>query len=526
MRAERLFRILGLVDDDLIEEADTASSAAASKRRSALRRSVPGLAACAALVCFLGLGLRAAVSPGSSGGESAGTGGTGSNGSGHDGGSAFMSYAGPVFPLTGLENTSDLTAERRLTWDFAPGARTDGPPRQWGAAVTDCYTLSNPSDREAEAVLLYPFTGSLCDLDELRPTVAANGTEIPAALYAGSYSGGFQSAMGEIDPGLDTLNLKYPDSWEQYRTLLEDGGYQARALSDYPVLDIPVTVYEFSEFEAPTERYPAATQSVSFTIDRSDTQILCYGFEGQEWDGDSGFRRYSCFVPGRTGRAPGVKLLAVLGEDIGEYTLQGYRDGGCNSGEEIEGVSCTVTRSEATLDEVLDRLCRAYAEQYAQGRAVDQENAFDAVSFSMYRGAVAELLTQYGLLSDSAADRYRDGRLDDILSETLSHERVLYLAFSAAVPAGDSAEITLRMRKPPSYDFYCSGSGNAGIQGYDLVTSLGSSLTFTRQTARLENTESIEIVRQNLGFDPENGVATAELNPAEEHYFLEIRPRE
>lgn len=526
MRAERLFRILGLVDDDLIEEADTASSAAASKRRSARRGSALGLAACLALVCLLGLGLRAAVSTNNTGGESAGTGGAGGGGSGHDGGSAFMSYAGPVFPLTGLENPSGLTAERSLTWDFAPGACADGSPRQWGAAVADCYTLSNPSDRDAETLLLYPFTGSFRDLGELRPVVTADGSELATTLYAGPYSGGFQSAMGESDPGHDTLNLKNPDSWEQYRTLLQDGGYQAQALADYPVLDIPVTVYEFSDFEAPLERYPAATQSVSFTIDRSSTQILCFGFEGQAWDWDSGFRRYSYFVPGGTGRAPGVKLLAVLGEDIGEYTLQGYRDGGCGSGEEIKGVNCTVTRSETTLDEVLNRLCRAYAEQYAPGRAVDQETVFDAVPFSMYRGAAAELLTQYGPLSGSAADRYSDGRLDDILSETLSHERVLYLAFSAAVPAGGSAEIAVRMRKPPSYDFYCSGSENTGIQGYDLVTRLGSCLTFTRETAGLANAEAIEIVRQNLGLDPENGVTAVELDPAEEHYFLEIRPRE
>ncbi len=33
MNGERLFRILGWVDEDLIEEADTASSPAASRRR-------------------------------------------------------------------------------------------------------------------------------------------------------------------------------------------------------------------------------------------------------------------------------------------------------------------------------------------------------------------------------------------------------------------------------------------------------------------------------------------------------------
>ena len=40
MKAERLFQILGLVDESLIEEADTASSPAASRRRPRWGRAV------------------------------------------------------------------------------------------------------------------------------------------------------------------------------------------------------------------------------------------------------------------------------------------------------------------------------------------------------------------------------------------------------------------------------------------------------------------------------------------------------
>ena len=65
-----------------------------------------------------------------------------------------------------------------------------------------------------------------------------------------------------------------------------------------------------------------------------------------------------------------------------------------------------------------------------------------------------------------------------------------------------------------------------GLQGYDLVTRLGSSLNFTRQTAALENTEGIEIVRQNLGFDLASGVTWVALDMAEEHFYLEVRVRE
>jgi len=55
------------------------------------------------------------------------------------------------------------------------------------------------------------------------------------------------------------------------------------------------------------------------------------------------------------------------------------------------------------------------------------------------------------------------------------------------------------------------------------VTKLGSSLDFTSQTARTVNTEDVEIVRQNYGFDWANGVNEVELDQGVEHYYLEVR---
>ena len=80
--------------------------------------------------------------------------------------------------------------------------------------------------------------------------------------------------------------------------------------------------------------------------------------------------------------------------------------------------------------------------------------------------------------------------------------------------------------KAPSYDFGCSGSENEGLQGYDLVTRLGSSLNFTRQSAALVNLENVEIIGQNFGFEPDGGVTSVELDLEQERYYLEIRPVE
>lgn len=523
MRAERRFRALGLVDAALVEEA-------LAVRRQDWKRWA-ALAACLALVMGLGFGWLASggfrgyggMAPGadteSSGGVMDGDAGIPDGGDGNGGGEdgvAFLSYAGPVLPLDTLENPAELTAERTVTWDFAPGAYPDGERRQWGAEVTDAYILHNGTEEDITVTALYPFAGSFAEL--VLPAVTVNGEAVEPSLCAGPYAGGFQSAAGP--EGADTLNLAGLSSWRAYRALLESGAYREQALGDDPALDSPVTVYEFSDFEAPHGEYQAATQAVSFSIDSERTTVFTYGFNGCEWDG--GFRRYSYFVPDGMRRETERKLLVVWGEDIGEYTLQGYQDGGCDRGEEIDGVSCSVTRRETTLDAVLDLACRDFVERYGKDWVTEE----GPVTFAMHRGAAAELLAQYGPLSDAPMDRYADGRLDDLIQEALHQERVLYLRFPVTVPAGGSAEVTCAFWKAPSYDFGGSGSGNEGLQGYDLVTKLGSSLAFTRQSATLVNLDNVEIAGQNFGFEPDSGITSVELDLGQEHYYLEIRPIE
>ena len=163
MKAERLFQILGLVDESLIEEADTASSPAAVQRRPSWVRLLAA-AACLAVICAGAWGLWQS-NPGAgtgSPGDAALAGGE-SGGDGHSPGTTFLSYAGPVFPLTTAETNTRLTAGRTVTWDFAPGSYEDGSPRQWGAKVTDSYTLTNPADGSVTVNALYPVSTSWLD---------------------------------------------------------------------------------------------------------------------------------------------------------------------------------------------------------------------------------------------------------------------------------------------------------------------------------------------------------------------------
>lgn len=526
MRAERLFSILGLVDPELVEEA-VDSTAAVRIRRAAVWGRYAAVAACCVIVCgalfwsvrFLGMGgsdtaatsesTAADTADGADSGTAGGTDAEGDNAA-QEPGEGFLSYAGPVLPLTTAETDPELSAERTLTFDFAAGDHADGTSGQWGATVTDSYLLTNPTDHAITVTALYPVTGGLADLAAINPKLAVDGSAVDYTLYAGGYAGAFGD---ENDHDGSTWNLAGPYDWEDYAALVSDSDFLAGALGSEPELTTPVTVYDFSDVTL-TGETGQPELVVSCTFDPEATMIFSYGFSSSNWDETGTWRQYGQRVnPDRWGSP----TLIVLGQDI-DYTLLG--DYGLDA-PALTGADCTVTRRETTLGEALTALCRT--------ELASQTNSTNSMELPLeqYVKAATELLTVYGPLSDTPMDRYTDGRLDDLLGEALTTDRVLYLAVPVTVPAGESLEVSASFWKRPSYDFGGSGTGRENLQGYDLLTSAGSSLTFTGQYALAINTGGAALVTQNLGLDWEDGTAEeAALDLTQPHYFLEIRPLE
>lgn len=557
MKAERLFRILGLVDESLIEEAVSASSPAAVQRRRHPWRRLLAAAACLAVICG-GAYLAGTLRMG---------GRAGAGGSGHSEASTFMSYAGPVFPLTTAEETSSITAERNITLDFAPwipawlsneemladrtwlteAERQEALAQydelypeggRWRSSddilVTDAYTLANPSQEDQTVTLLYPFATSLNDLGRLTPTLTLDGSELETALHVGAYSGGFEGVWdGTIvgDPE-GSVNLDYADSWEDYKNLLSDGTYLANALGAGPdVSGIPVTVYKFTDPYGPPKDeeagVPNPSLQVGFDLDYSRTAVLTWGFDSGNFDRENGtmIQGFSIPQPGELGYGEDVYCLLVLGEDIQNMTTGGYVTGGADPDTEpLEGCGVTVERYESDLDTMLREILAPVWQELRQN-TYEQDGAELDVDLETWYRAVLEYLLAYGALSPSGAERYGAGRLEDIVSDVDTIDRVCWLEAEITIPAGDSVTLSASMTKEASYDFYCAHTENQGVKGYDLVTALGSTLDFTGQTASLVNTENIEIVRQNFGFDLEAGITEVALDPAEPHYYLEIRAR-
>ena len=548
-KSERLLFCMNDISDRAVEEA----AETGQKRNRALHWK-RWVALAAVLVLAVGGGSQLLPRMGGS------TGGNGAGQPGADGATAFMSYAGPVFPLTLKEENSAVTAVRDITLDFDPWIKVWWSNEEEAASrddlteaerqevleqyhewypeggrylsstdilVTDSYVLTNRSEEEQTVTLLYPFVSSLRELEENRPTLMADGRTLEAALRAGGYSGGFMGAVGGdlvTEESAGSLNLDQFNSWEEYKTLLSDGSYLERALGDYPDLTgVPAIVYEFTDPWGPerdeSKGIPNPTIRADFNLDYDKTTVLSYGFDGLSQDVERGWmdRQFSIPQPGYSdyGRA---RYLIILGEDIRNLTTQGYNTGGWDTTTTVEA-GVTVRRYETDLDSALRKVTDLQFRDWQ--RNGEHPGLNRVLDYETYHGLFCAYLTSCGALAENGAERYDDGMLESL--DVGSVDRVCYLEARIAIPARGSVALSATMAKKGSYDYDCAHTENRNVYGYDLVTELGSNLVCTAQTATLKDRGQIEIQRQNFGFDLENGVRTVTLNPDMEHYYLEVK---
>ena len=544
MKSDELLDAIGEAKDEYVQDVRNAKV----KKMPGWAKWTSAIAAC--LVLTLGVSLFF----GGMGGNA------GAGGSGHEDGSTFMSYAGPVFPLTLREENAAISAERTVTMDFEPwvpvwisneeeaASRTNlteeekqdviDTYNEWypeggryqssgKILVSDTYTLTNSSSEDQTISILYPFASSLNGLSENRPTITINEEAINTELHAGSYAGTFQGAWenwAETHENPGSLNLQYIESWEGYETLLSDGSYLERALGDYPDLShIPVIVYKFTDAWGPAEDddagIPNPSMRIMFEMDYDKTNVLSYGFHSGSNDRENGImgRGFSIREEGERWYGNPYYLI-VIGDDVQNMTSQGYVTGGWDTKNEVES-GVTITRTESDLESALREAASFY-----YGEMTDVQNYVETdpeYGFEMYYGLLKEHLVAYGVLSEKEIDRYASGWIEEL--DIVGVDRVFWLEAEITIPAGESVTLTAAFEKEPSFDFTCADTANKGISGYDMVTALGSNLIFTQQTACLEDRGQIEIVRQNFGFDLENGIKEVTLDLTVPHYYLEVK---
>ena len=319
-------------------------------------------------------------------------------------------------------------------------------------------------------------------------------------LYPGAFPGWFGPASPDPELAEERWNLHHAESWTEYQTLLT-GSYQADALASKTLPEQTVYVYSFTASGETTAN--AATLAITVDADPEKTTILTYGINGYGQDEATGQPQYSYFTRGHNQT---LHLLAVLGQDLTDCAMQGYTDGSCEQGKELDSLKGTVTRTEMPLAELLRQTAAAQLGADASADEVDRLAA-----------AAAELLTQYGVCSDTPVERYTNGMLDAVLQDMEAFQRVCYAAAEIAIPAGGTVCVEAVSRKPHSFDFF--GFYNESVDGYGVMTT-GSVLTLQYQTARLDTHGLVTIYGQNFGFEGQGSAVPLLADTA--YYYLNL----
>ena len=453
----------------------------------------------------------------------------GKSGDGGDNNLSYMNYIGPVLPLSAQGNLSEVNAIRNIDFDFEVYYEEIKLAEVGTVArITDSYTLKNSSAENQNLTLFYPWIGNLNDRRHY-PDFSVNGQVISPALNPGQDFNSYewlQVGKERKEKGT-SVSLS---NFAEYQTLLGDKHYFHSAFDEFPAMDIPVAVYKLHDYEYSRNKEAVnPTLSMNFQIDFHKTYVFSYGMNGITMNDDGTCSRTKggiYYQPDRDKRnqSPEDAYVIVVGEDLKNYTIQGYTDGSCDDGKELNDLGCTVTRFESTLGEIIlellrvDRNKRALAEE----EIMTEKTKVPEVSLELYHNLVAELLDAYGWLGEFPIKRYDEGVLEDIFSAVLHRSRIIYFTFEVSIPAGQSIQVDAAMFRQGSQDYI---GKNKKRRGYDLATELGTELSFTKQSATISGYDEIEIVNQNFGFDLATGITKVELDLNKPHYYLEVRKR-
>ena len=418
----------------------------------------------------------------------------------HDHGGAddsleYDAYMGPVMPLTLMAPAEGLTAKRDVTYDFACYGESDHDIVRIHSDVTDSYTLTNTTDEDMTVEAVYPFKARLNDKELIVPRIAVGGASVKTALTVGG----------------DLRGDSLMDSGEKLIAALEDGSYFAEAFEAAPALDIPCVVYHIKVLDYDGEVGEHITLEFGFPVDLERTKVLFYDVHGMRYE------EKQSRISARLDLIDREGYVILMGEDMDGYTLQGYSDSKCEPGTEVEGFTADVTRTETTLGAWMasDIDWAKWYKMYNDGRDL-------CIAYTLNHGDLLHYSADQ-IAGQNAINPIENEQivfLNDYISLGLYADRMMYLTFPVVIPAGESVNVTAQMVKYASTSHMSSKDDH---EGYDLMTSLGSALDITEQTVGTINMDGVELVDNNFGFDPENGVTEVVLDNSVQHYWMKVR---
>lgn len=407
------------------------------------------------------------------------------------GNGAYDSYRGPVLPMTGISGAEVLNVKRSVDFDFSPYA--DGGKE---VILTDAYQLSNPTGETVTAELAYPFQVALIDEERFFPVITAEGSPVEATLHLSQ------------DPG---SRLSQAKDWDAYKAAMAEHDYLSNALAQYPDLHTPVTVYKIYDVQDES-RSDVQNKYLTLTY-KPDPGSTIWTYNCSDNELEDGTHYITLDVPEAAWQW-GFCLLIVSGGTLRDFSQQGHHSTfPPRESNRLDGISAEIEACETTFSQIL----RELAEHYHTAPQYDSrfEKNPHASAELLYQGA----LTQIGNPDPQDAATVHQS-IDGLFYSVLAREVLMYRVFSLTLSPGETVTVEASYHQSASRDH---GGLSDAAHGYDMATTLGSSLTLNNQSASLSGGTHISITEQNFGFDLDAGIDTVTLDPEVARYYLKVR---
>lgn len=410
-------------------------------------------------------------------------------------------YAGPVFPMTTLEDMKGIAVVRDVSFDFSKYEKNTNSNQS--ILLTDTYTLTNTSNEAETFHILYPFVSDIVNMKANLPDIISDGKQPDTTFYIGNYFGGYDTYnFIDIHPGTDGIK-----QCTDYIKLLADGSYMDTVLSDQNSLaGVPVIEYEFSA------NYYAPNMTTFYVeCKMNDAKYLQQGFDSfTQLDNQTVSFGTDWYNGGASAS------LLIVGEDI---TNIHFKDAGNNP---LDTSDITMKRTETTLDQCADKYAEIYYEMLMEDMHDNLYPAQDetsVISLTAYHKLFCQYLysvlltnhTEYIGQSYTASER---------LLTLPSYDMLCYVSAEITVPANQSLVVTVNSVKNGSYSR--RGHHNKHTDGYDFLTKAGSTLEFSNVSLSLKNYDNIKIVNQNFGFDLDKNIDTISLDTQNDYYYIVV----
>ena len=405
---------------------------------------------------------------------------------------SYMFYEGPVMPLTSTSET-DIEVKRNVNFDFAAYDNIEHIDfiKNGYAVITDSYELINPNDSVASIELAYGFNGQFVDSKDQIPLVRVDERIVAPTLYA------------TVD---EKSIINGAISWDAYNKVMQEHDYLTEAMTSPVSETTPITVYHLFDIELDPE-HPAGDIFIDVGYDREKNTVV-WARDYDVFFSKTKQHQEHLFV----NISKGDVWIYVIGDELSNINV------GANIGYELseksflDGLTYNIETYPSTLELAIGDYAREY--DFWVTNNDGYENAGILTNELLIDGALKRL---------TCTDKYHNTnevhRLAELFESTVINERMLYWVFTIEVKPQSSTIITF------TYQHEASEGSVKNQSGFDIATTLNSTLNITEQTVSVSNCESIRIVNQNLGLDLDAGVLSISVDPNIDRYYLDISPK-